>query len=482
MGGYDSEVTDATTTVLLESATFLAPSVRRTAQRLKARSEASTRFEKGLSPELALAGARRAAKLLVDLAGGRALHGLVDVYPEPAPEVRIELTRKRLQQVLGIDLPTSRVSGALRSLEFHCRWQPPDRYLVRVPYWRTDVRMPDDLAEEVGRVIGYDQIPTKGLGGELPSAVPQPRRELRERLRDAFAAAGMQEIITYSLTTLEMLGHVMPPEELATYPPLRVVNPLNAEREYLRPVLKASVLKALSANIRLHEGETALFEAARAYLPGEGDGLPEEQEHIVGVVAGRRNDRWGGAGEQPVDFYDAKGYLEAALGAVGVDAVLRDAAEFALAPGRAAEVLVNGDRIGTIGQVRPAVAAAFNIDQEVYLFELVVDALLPAVPGIRPYEPASRFPPVVQDVALLVERDVPAERLRAVIEGHKLVRRARVFDVYEGERIPAGKKSLAFSVTYQAPDRTLTDDEVATARTSILERLNREVGAELRGG
>jgi phenylalanyl-tRNA synthetase beta chain len=480
MGGLESEVTDATTNILLESATFLAPNVRRTAQRLKTRSEASSRFEKGLSPELAMAGAMRATKLLVEIAGGAALRGMIDVYPGRVAETRIALTRRRLEQVLGVDLPTSQVRSALTSLGFGCRWQPPKTYQVRVPYWRTDVRMEDDLAEEVGRVIGYDQIPMKGLSGEVPSVVPQPRRELRERLRDAFAAAGMQEVITYSLTTLDMVQRVMPPEDLATYPPLKVVNPLNADREYLRPTLKASVLKTLASNIRMREGEVALFEAARVYL-SNGDDLPDEQEHIVGVVAGRREDRWGHAGEEGVDYYDAKGYVEAALRDVGVEASFEESSEFALVPGRTAELLIEGRRAGTVGQVQPSVASAFDIDQDVYLFELVVDHVLPAVRPLRPYEPASRFPPVTQDLAVVVERDLSAERVRSLIEQHQLVRRARVFDVYEGEQVPAGKKSLAFSVTYQTPDRTLTDEEVAKALDSILQRLKREAGAEIRG-
>src|SRR3990170_3776868 len=173
MGGAGSEVTEQTATILLESATFHATNNRRTATRLKLRSEASTRFEKGLSPELALVASQRATKLLVELAGGRALHGAVDCYPAPAPEVRIDLRRKRLHQVLGV----------LPSLGFACRWEPPEHYHVRVPYWRTDVRIEDDLAEEVARVVGYEQIPAKGLGGDVPPVEPQPLHDLRERLR-----------------------------------------------------------------------------------------------------------------------------------------------------------------------------------------------------------------------------------------------------------------------------------------------------------
>ena len=480
MGGFDSEVTDKTATILLESATFHPTNLRRTATRLKSRTEASTRFEKGLSPELAMVASQRATKLLVELAGGRALHGFVDAYPRPAREVHIELTRRRLQQVLGIDLPTSQVRNALTSLGFSCRWLPPERYQVRVPYWRTDVHIPDDVVEEVARIVGYEQIPTKELGGDVPAAQPQPRRELRERLRDALAAAGMQEMITYSLTTMEMLKRVVAPEELASYPPLRVASPVSAEYEYLRPVLRAGLLKALADNIRQSEGEIALFEAARVYVP-EPEGLPHEQEHVVGVVSGQREDRWGRPSGEPVDFYDAKGYVEAALRSLGVEVAFQQTTAFGLVPGRTAELVVDDRNVGTLGQVHPSVAAAFDLDQDVYLFELVVDELIPALEGGRRFQPASRYPPVVHDVALVVDRDVPAARVRGVIEEHELVRRAQIFDEYEGEHIPAGKKSLAFSITYQSLDHTLTDEDAAEARHSILERLKSEVGAELRG-
>ncbi len=480
MGGENSEVRENTTTILLESATFHPVSIRRSAARFKLRSEASTRFEKTLHPELALVAARRAAKLLVEIAGGRALHGFVDVYPEPWQEVRVDVTRKRLQQVLGIDLSTSSVRHALTSLGLGCLWEPPDSYHVRVPYWRTDVHIPDDVAEEVARIVGYEQIPTKGLGGEIPAQEPQPRRELRERLRDALAAAGMQEVITYSLTTLDALQQVVAPEELATYPPMRVVYPVSADHEYLRPVLRASLLQTLAANIRQHEGEIALFEAARAFLTEPGS-PPQEQEHITGVVAGRREDRWGHASDEPVDIFDAKGYVEAALHTIGLSAAFQESTAYGLVPGRTAEITIDGRRAGTIGQVHARVAAHFDIDSEVYLFELVVDELLPFVSPVRRVASVSRFPPVVQDIALVVDKQLAAERVRSIIAQHELVVAAQVFDVYEGDRIPAGKKSLAFSVTYQSPERTLTDDDVAKAQRAILARLKNEAGAELRG-
>ena len=478
MGGAGSEVTGETQTILLESATFQPPNIRRTASRLKSRTEASTRFEKGLSPELAMVASQRATKLLVELAGGRALHGLVDNYPAPVKEVRIDVTRRRLKQVLGVDLPTSTVREALTSLGFGCKWEPPEHYQVRVPYWRTDVDIPDDIAEEVARIVGYDQIPTKNLGGDVPPAIPQPLRDLRERLRDALAAAGMQEIITYSLTTSEELDRVLPEGQLNRL--LKVVNPLSAEHEYLRPVLRGSVLKTLAANVRQRESEIALFEASRVYLPRSGE-LPEEQEHIVGVVTGKRDDRWGRSSDEPVDFYDAKGYVQAALQAAGVEGTFEAAEEFGLLPGRTAVVSAAGAKVGVIGQLHPSVASSFGIDQDVYLFELVVDHLLPAVQAGVGYAPLMRFPAVVQDIALVVDSSQPAEDVRRLIERHELVRAVRVFDVYEGEGVPADRKSLAFSVTYQSAEKTLTDEEVARAQTEILKSLSDKLNAELRG-
>jgi phenylalanyl-tRNA synthetase beta chain len=478
MGGANSEVKEDTRTILLESANFNPASIRRTSVRLKARSEASSRFEKGLSPELSIVAVRRATKLMVEVAGGRAAFGVVDVYPRKAQPVAVQVPRKRLDTILGLDLPTRKVCKVLQGLEFGCTWHEPD-YLVTVPYWRMDVRIADDVAEEVARMVSYDELPVTNLRGEIPPVIPQPLRDLRERARDVLAAAGMQEVINYSLTTLEALQQVVPPELLAEQPPLRVINSLSSQHEYLRTTLRASVLQSLAANQRYSEGEVALFEAARAYLP-RGSELPLEEEHLTGVVGGRHEDRWGHPTEEAVDLYDAKGYLEALFGRLSIEAEFVAADVFGMAPGRSAEVLVGGEIVAVIGQVHPRVAAAFDVEGEAYLFVVVLDRLLPFVQVSRRSEPVSRFPPVVQDIALVVDEDVPAGRIKAIIEKAPLVREARLFDFYTGEQVGAGKKSLAFSVTYQSLEDTLTDEEVARAQRGIVERLKREVGASLR--
>ncbi len=493
IGGLQSEVTSSTVNILLESANFVGSNVRRTSMTLKARSEASSRFEKGLPPELALIASKRATKLLVEIAGGTALAGAVDVYPGKTREARIEVPKQRISQVLGIDPPASKVRSVLTGLGFSARWVPPDRYVVRVPYWRPDVRIADDVAEEVMRIIGYDEIPALPIAGTVPPPIPQPLRDLRERARDALAAAGMRETISYSMTTMDALQRVMPKETLAIYPPYKLVNPISSEHEYLRPTLRANVLMTLASNLRYQKGEVAIFESARTYerpdarAPRDGapfgeEAMPVERESICAAISGRRPDRWGRPSDDGIDFFDAKGYLDDLLRGIGVDATYVAADEFGMAPGRTAEVRIGDRRIGVVGQMHPDVCAAFDIGQETFMFEIALDDVLPLIGARRKAASVSRFPAVEQDLALIVDAATPAGALQQTIESAALVREARVFDVYTGDQVPAGKKSVAFAVQYQSDDHTLTDDDVAKAQRKLVERLRREFGAELRGG
>jgi len=480
MGGSDSEVTSDTTTVLLESANFDGPTIRRTSRALKVRTDASVRFEKGLSRQLPPIAARRAAKLLVEVCGGTAAEGLLDVSREKGKEVRITLTQERLRRVLGVDLPASQVRQVLTALGFGCRWVPPDRFVVRVPYWRTDVSIADDVIEEVARIIGYDQLPTTLLRGEIPAAQEQPLYDLRERVRDILAATGLQEIITYSMTDLQTLSRVLAPEELATNPPLRVANPMSRDFEYARTTLRGGLLHSLASNIHNASGVISLFETGRIYLPRPDD-LPHEVESLCAVVSGRKPDRWGRPLGEPAGFYDARAYLDQVLAAIGVSAEYEQTVEVPYLPGRAASVLVSGDRVGTVGQVHPRVATSFHIDTDVAMFELDLEALLPHVKDVVHFEPVSPYPSVEQDLAIIIDEKVPAGRALELIQASDLVRSVSIFDVYTGAPVPHGKKSLAFSISFQSSSKTLTDEDVSRERGRIVERLKRELGAELRG-
>lgn len=480
MGGADSEIDGSTTTVLLESANFSAPNIRRTAAALKVRTDASLRFEKGLSPRSPPIGAQRAVKLMVELCGGKAADGIIDVFPGKAPDVRVTLTQKRLHTLLGMELPVAKVRQVLSSLGFSCRWVPPDRYIVRVPRWRTDVTIADDVVEEVARIIGYDRLPTTGLRGAIPPALPQATRELRDRVADTLAAAGMQEVITYSLTSREELARVLAPEELAITPPLRVANPMSRDQEYARTTLRASLLRTLAGNVKHSEALTALFETSRVYLPRPDD-LPEEVETVAAVITGRPPDRWGTPSGEFARFPEAKSYVELLFERLGVDGEFEPASDFALLPGHGASVRVGGEQVGLVGVVHPRVAAGFEMENPVAMFELNLDALAPHVPEVRRYQPVSQYPTVEEDMALVLDADVPAANVQRIIEDAPLVRSARLFDVYAGPQVPKGKKSLAFSVSYQADDHTLTDKEVGRERERMVARLQKEVGAELRG-
>ncbi len=479
MGGFDSEVTPETKTVLLEAANFHGPNIRRTSAALKVRTDASTRFEKGLSRHLPPIAAARAVKLMVEHAGGKAGKGIIDEHPGKTKAERVTVTMERLVRVLGMEPSNARIREILTGLGFGARWMPPDRFVVRVPYWRTDVSIADDVIEEIARIEGYDQLPTSQLRGEIPELVPQPLRDLRERVRDALADAGMQEIITYSLTDLESLGKVLPNEELALTPPLRVSNPLSRQWEYARTTLRHALLDTLASNLRGDQSLISLFETARVYLPREGD-LPNEVETAFGLVSGREPDRWGRPTGEPAGFYAAKARLDHVFSALRMEADYREATDFAYLPGRTAEVFVGGDRVGLIGQVHPRVVERFDVGREVAMFEVDLDALLPHVSEIANFQAVSSYPAVEEDLAIVVAEDVAAGRALELIRASKLVANVSVFDVYSGDPIAAGKKSLAFAISYQAEGKTLSDAEVAKERGRIVERLQRELDAELR--
>ena len=258
-----------------------------------------------------------------------------------------------------------------------------------------------------------------------------------------------------------------------------MVNPLNAGQERLRTSLRGSVLGSVAANQRVQIEAFAIFETSHVYLP-ENELLPNELEHLVGALSGRRVDRWGRATEEWVDFFDAKAYAERLFDRLGVKALYAPVDDYGMVPGRTAEIRVGDTKVGVLGQVHPETAGSFGVEQDVYLFEVVLDDLVPLLAPVRPYEPLSRFPSVKEDLALVVDMEFPAERVRSEIVGHPLVVSAELFDEYVGEPVPKGKRSLAFSVSYQAKDRTLTDKEITRARTKIVERLRRELDAELR--
>ncbi|MDA1062273.1 MAG: hypothetical protein O2895_05135, partial [Chloroflexi bacterium] len=312
-----------------------------------------------------------------------------------------------------------------------------------------------------------------------------PLPELRDAVREGLAAAGLQEVITYSVTTAEALARVRPADAAA---PLRLRNVLSSDHAVLRTSLRHALLEVVERNLRAGATEIAIFETARVYLPRRGleDGgpLPEERELACGALCGVETDRWGGAGDRAFDFFDGTGVLDELAELLGVrfayEPSTEQDAEVGLLAGRSARMHLDGIEVGVVGEVHPDLLQALDIGRPVTLFELDLALLLAQLPGRRAVATVPRFPAVEQDLALVVAEGVAAGALQATIEGSPLVAAARVFDVYRGDQLEPGMKSVAFAIHYQAPDRTLTTDDAAREQARILKRLEREHGAVLR--
>ena len=483
MGGANTEVSEATTSILLEAASFNPASIHYTGRTLNLPSEACTRFERGISAELALPALRRALQLITQLAGGKAARGWVDIYPgrrEPNP---ILLPAAEFKRILGVEFSPDRIMNILVSLGFDCQ-QTKGKDSVDItataPYWRSDIRIAVDLIDEVARIAGYDHIPMTILSQPIPKQIPLPVIGLKRQVRNKLAGYGFQEIITYSLTSLDMINKLTTTPASEERKLLRLSNPMTAEQEYLRPNLRIGLLTALSSNRKFEESGIRLFEQGRVYLPRPND-LPDERETLCGILNGPRLEKsWHGDNKQ-FDFFDAKGLIEGLLNQSGIEVTFGPGSDESLHPAKQAAIVVSGKKIGAIGELHPRVAGNFELSGATYIFEIDIAAMLPFATVRRVFRPIPRFPAMVRDMALVIDTGIINQRVLDIVKGYPLVAGVELFDVYSGEQVPKGKKSLAYRITFQSPTQTLTDDEVNEVMRQILEKLAGELGAALRG-
>jgi phenylalanyl-tRNA synthetase beta chain len=486
MGGADTEVSAATKDILLESANFDFVSVRRTMKALNLPSEASVRFSKAIHPETVRPAAERAAELMRQTGGATVGKGLVDCYPAPLPPQTITLTTAEVRRQLGMDFPIAEATRILRALQFTVEPAGADALRVTTPPHRRDIQAGSaDLIEELVRVYGYDRLPATLLADQLPEQHTNRPLEFEERVRDILVNCGLQEVITYALTEPERDA---PVGGLGEGKYVELLNPISSERRVMRHSVLGGVVEVALANLR-HTDDLRLFEIGSVYLGREGQKLPDEPRRLALLLTGRRQPEfWGeGAGTpaHPLDLFDIKGVVEALAGDLHLATVsYRPASVQYLHPGRSAELLVGGQALGAFGQLHPRYADKLGLGARLVLAgEFDLDALLAALPPRYAYTPVPRFPAALRDVAVIVDEDVTAERVAAEIRagGGDLLRDVRLFDLYRGESIPAGKKSLAYALTYQAEDRTLTDKEVDRAHQKIEGRLKQVLKALIRG-
>ncbi|KOS67715.1 phenylalanyl-tRNA synthase subunit beta [Lysinibacillus contaminans] len=479
MGGANSEVTEKTTTVVIESAYFDGLTVRQTSRDLGLRSDASARFEKGVDPNRVVPAAERAAALLAELAGGEVLEGTCIVDELDKTPARVVVSPDFINERLGMKISLEEMLTILDRLKFDVE-AANGLLIIDVPTRRQDIKIEEDIVEEIARLHGYDEIPmTLPEGAQVGRLTPY--QEKRRVVRNFMEGAGLYQAVTYSLTSESLSQRFA----LKTEPVTRLLMPMSEDRSTLRQSLVPHLIEAAAYNVARKADSVALYEVGSVFLGQSAEGQPVEEEHVAAVLTGKWVDHaWQGE-HKAVDFFVLKGIVEGLVGKLGLGERLSfvKAEVDGLHPGRTASILLDGEKVGIIGGLHPAEQKAWGV-KDTYVMEMNLVALLAASANEAPlgYTPVPRFPAMSRDIALVLDRATAAGEVVSVIRAAnvKLLKDIRIFDVYEGEKMEAGKKSVAFSLTYFDPERTLTDEEVVAAHNKVLKAIATIEGTEVR--
>lgn len=488
MGGAESEVHAGTRNVLLEGAAWNFINIRRTIAAQHMQSEAAYRFSRGVHPAMAERGVRRCLELMQQTSGGVVAQGLVDQYPLPPQDQIVEISSQDVLRWLGIQLDLNQIAEILNRLQFNTEING-DWVKSTTPDHRLDIGEgmtgKADILEEIARIYGYERIPETRMADELPPQKGNPFLEGQERIRELLVSLGLQEVVTYRMTSAEkearlFLAGAQP--SLAGY--VKLANPIVAERSVLRQSLLSSLMEVVERNTRLRE-RIALFELGPQFLADPAGDLPQEPVCLAIALGGRRAlPAWQKVDDGIMDFYDLKGILSELFESLHLPSVHFTPGEHpSLHPGKCAQVWLGEQSVGVFGELHPMVSKNYDLaDYPLLIAQLELESWLPSLQGRYPVAPVPPFPPVLEDLAVIVSDDLPADQVAQVIQqaAGSMLSNLRLFDVYRGAQIGEGKKSLAYSLTYQAPDRTLTDQEVLKIRQRILRRLEQEIGAYLR--
>ena len=468
MGGENSEIMDDTVDVVFESANFNGTSIRQTTLALGMRTEASGKFEKNIDPLLTLPAVDRACELVELLGAGEVMDGVIDVLND-IPEPRtIELEPDRINALLGTDISEADMVEYLRRLEI-----PVEGHEIRVPSWRPDLVGMADIAEEVGRLFGYNNIPTTTFRGAATEGGYTEAMKLENRAGSLCRSLGYSEILTYSFVSPSIFDQIRLPEDSSLRNAMRIQNPLGEDASIMRTVALPSMLAILARNNAYHNDAVKLYELAKVYLPKPGQILPDEPKHLVLGTYGEHE-----------DFFKMKGEIEAFLRGMNVPEARYTAEKHdpTFHPGRCARVSVGGVDLGCFGQIHPLVARSYGIDGEIFAAELNFTALLSLQLPEKTYTPLPKYPAVTRDIAVVCDEAVTVAALSDCIRaaGGKLLRSVELFDIYRGKGIASGSKSAAFRLTLRADDRTLTDADSDGVVSAVLAALEKELNAKLR--
>lgn len=453
--------------------------MRRTSKDLGLGSDASTRFEKGVDPNRVEAAIERAAGLIAELAGGDVLEGSVTVDELDKTPVRITVSPDYINNRLGMKISLEEMIAILNRLKFPVE-AVNGQLVIDAPTRRQDIQIKEDIIEEIARMYGYDHIPMTLPVTESKPGGLTPYQQERRTVKAFLEGAGLYETLTYSLTAEKSVQKYA----LETAPITKLLMPISEERSVLRQSILPHLLESATYNVARRNDSVALYEVSSVFLDKGEDGLPEEIAHVAAVITGDWVDHAWQAETKKVDFFVVKGIVEGMMEKIGLaeDLTFEKAALDGMHPGRTANVYYNDKRIGFVGQVHPTVQKERDL-KDTYVFELNLDLVLEMKHGNLLYTPVPRFPAISRDIALVVSSETTAHTLEKIIHraGGKLLTDVKLFDLYEGDNVAEGKKSIAFSLTYQNPERTLTDEEVVKAHDQVLAALTSEAGALLRG-
>ena len=510
MGGLESEIYDAskevldatgpemsagqgkasvrsksTTNILLEAAAWNFINIRKTANAHNLNSEASYRFSRGVHPDVALEGLKRCLYWMAAWSGGKIAPGIADAYPLRPVNPSVEITENDIHRALGVIIPLSEAAEMLERLEFKCQISGHLLHIL-TPSFRMDIGEGvvgvADIMEEVARLYGFDRIPETRMADALPPQRSNPSLDGENLVRDILVSLSMQEVITHRMTAPEIENRLLPPlgsPNNVEY--VKLANPIAPEKRVMRRSLLASVLNVVERNARLRDA-LAMFEIGPVFIP-QGNDLPLEPRRLALALTGRRYETaWDTKAGLKLDFYDLKGLVEGLVDALHLNVTYAPTGHPSFHPGKCASVLCGATPLGVFGELHPLVQENYNFVSPVLAADFDLEAMLKAAGAAFDVKPVSEFPPVLEDIAVVVDEGLPAERVAALIRqtGGKTLGAVRLFDVFRSEQIGAGKKSLAYSLTYQSFEGTLTDKDAAQIRGKIVRRLEQELGAKLR--
>jgi phenylalanyl-tRNA synthetase beta chain len=484
MGGENSEVGEKTCNILLESAYFNPSAIRRTSKRLGLHTEASHRFERGADVNILVKALDRAALLMVEIAGGCAARGIIDVYPKSIEPAKVQFRQERAQQVLGMTFSAEEVIKCFSDLEFDCVVEQPGVFNVSIPSFRVDIEREIDLIEELARMTGYDRVPVTMPKVRIFSDRPTAHQRLERKVKDLLMAHGLSEVINYSFISPSSYEKILLDSDDYRRNCVKILNPLTEEQAVMRTTMLPGLLETAARNISFRNMNLQLFEMRRIYIPTNERDLPEEPLYVSGFLTGSRHSEGWNQQKEDVDFFDVKGIVENVFKELRIRGITynNNNIDNFYHPGKACNICHDNIVIGSLGEIHPTVEENYGLEKPGYYFEINFEKLVAASYEKIEVLAPSKFPDTFRDIAMLLKEETEASAVLETITNTKIreLEGVELFDVYKGSNIPAGEKSLAVRVRYRSYEKTLTEEEISSMHQKVIDNLVKKLGVSIR--